>query len=396
MQYAQRIDEQSSSNLEALLAAPKAGQVSFAGGLPDPDLFPEAELATGFAEAISQSGDTCLQYNSAAGYLPLREKVAQHLQRSGVPATADSLMLTQGAQQALDLIGRLFIDPGTNVVVEGPTYAGALAAFNAYQPHYLTVPVRPDGMDMGILKTQVQQHDVRLVYTVPDFQNPTGTVMSLTKRQQLLALAEQYDFMIVEDAPYRDLRYKGVTMPSLYELDHKDRVIHVGSFSKILSPGLRLGWLSANPELLTRLIDLKNGADLESSNLMMRGIDNYLQANDLSAHIEQLRQSYARKCQTMVTTLQTNLPGNVQCSNPDGGFFVWLQLPRNMNTETILATCSDDVTFVPSTTLYASGADKSGMRLAFTNPSVTEIKRGAAILANTISRAMTGAVAQAN
>ena len=395
MQYAQRIDGQSSSNLEALLAAPKPGQVSFAGGLPDPELFPEAELAAGFAQAISQSGDTCLQYNSAAGYLPLRAKVAKHLQRSGIPATADTLMLTQGAQQALDLIGRLFIDPGTNVVVEGPTYAGALAAFNTYQPHYLTVPVRADGMDMGILKTHVQQRDVRLVYTVPDFQNPTGTVMSLTKRRQLLALAERNDFMIVEDAPYRDLRYKGVALPSLYELDRNHRVIHVGSFSKILSPGLRLGWLSANQDLLQRLIELKNGADLESSNLMMRGIDNYLNANNLDDHIEKLRQSYARKCRTMVTTLQAHLPANVQCSNPDGGFFVWLQLPRNMNTESILAACSNAVTFVPSTTLYATGADKSGIRLAFTNPSVSDIKRGATILADTISRAMTGDVSQA-
>ena len=384
MQFAQRIDDQMDSNLEALLAAPAAGQVSFAGGLPDPQLFPERELSSAFSQALTTAGAQCLQYASAAGYEPLRQKIAHFLRRDGVPASTDTVMLTQGAQQALDLTARLFINPGDGLVVEGPTYAGALAAFDAYQPHYLSIPVRSDGMDMTILRQTLEQHPVKLLYTVPDFQNPTGTVMSLRKRKQLLALAREFDFIILEDAPYRSLRYRGIGLPTLRELDTDDRVIHVGSFSKILSPGLRLGWLTATPALLSRLITLKSGADLETSNLMMRAIDSYLNTNDLGQHIRQLRSTYAAKQETMSTALQAGLPQGVGCSQPDGGFFLWVTLPEGCDSDRILSRCRDHVTFVPSTTLYAARNDRRGIRLAFTNPSTKDIQRGCAELCNSI------------
>ncbi len=383
MQFAQRIDDQMDSNLEALLAAPTAGQVSFAGGLPDPQLFPERALSSAFSHALTTAGTQCLQYASAAGYEPLRQKIAHFLRRDGVPARPDNVMLTQGAQQALDLTARLFINPGDGLVVEGPTYAGALAAFDAYQPHYLSIPVRNDGMDMTLLRRTLEQNPVKLLYTVPDFQNPTGTVMSLRKRQQLLALAREFDFIILEDAPYRSLRYRGISLPTLRELDSDDRVIHVGSFSKILSPGLRLGWLTAAPALLNRLITLKSGADLETSNLMMRAIDSYLSTNDLGQHIRQLRSTYAAKEASMAAALQ-NLPQGVSCSQPDGGFFLWLTLPEGCDSERILSRCRDHVTFVPSSTLYAARDNRRGIRLAFTNPSTADIQRGCAALCSSI------------
>lgn len=386
MQYAQRVDDQMDSNLEALLAAPKAGQVSFAGGLPDPQLFPERELSGAFSQALTSAGAQCLQYASAAGYQPLRSKIAHFLRRDGVPATADTVMLTQGAQQALDLTARLFINPGDGLVIEGPTYAGALAAFDTYQPHYLSIPVESDGMNMHQLKATLQQNPVKLLYTVPDFQNPTGTVMSLRKRKQLLALADEFDFIVLEDAPYRSLRYRGIALPTLRELDTNDRVIHVGSFSKILSPGLRLGWVTASQQLLDRLITLKSGADLESSNLMMRAIDSYLNTNDLGQHIRQLRSTYAAKQKTMVDSLRTNSPASVRCSNPDGGFFIWLTLPEGCDSRRVLDRCSDHVTFVPSTTLYAGRDNHQGIRLAFTNPSIADIQRGCAELCTSLQQ----------
>lgn len=386
MQYAQRVDDQMDSNLEALLAAPKAGQVSFAGGLPDPQLFPERELSGAFSQALTSAGAQCLQYASAAGYQPLRSKIAHFLRRDGVPATADTVMLTQGAQQALDLTARLFINPGDGLVVEGPTYAGALAAFDTYQPHYLSIPVESDGMNMHQLKATLKQNPVKLLYTVPDFQNPTGTVMSLRKRKQLLALADEFDFIVLEDAPYRSLRYRGIALPTLRELDTNDRVIHVGSFSKILSPGLRLGWVTASQQLLDRLITLKSGADLESSNLMMRAIDSYLNTNDLGQHIRQLRSTYAAKQKAMVDSLRANSPAGVRCSNPDGGFFIWLTLPEGCDSRRVLDRCSDHVTFVPSTTLYAGRDNHQGIRLAFTNPSIADIQRGCAELCTSLQQ----------
>ena len=379
MRLANRIDVNSDSGLEALLAAPAQGQVSLAGGLPDPELFPDTQIAAGFAAAMQADSQCALQYASASGYAPLRAKLAERMRRDGIDCTAENVMVTQGAQQALDLVARMYINEGDGLVVEGPTYPGALAAFDTYQPQYYTVAMHQDGLDIGQLRRILQQHEIKLLYTVPDFQNPTGTVMSMLKRRQLLQLANQYDFMILEDAPYRDLRYRGISLPTLRELDKSDRVIHVRSFSKILSPGLRLGWLTASQDILDQLVTLKSGADLESSSLMMRAINAYMDANDLDAHVNALRHRYAEKCAA------TNLPANVQFSRPDGGFFVWVQLPEGCDSDAILSDCKQAVSFVPATTLYPSHTIKNGMRLAFTNPSVEDIKRACNELSATIS-----------
>ncbi|WP_196246297.1 aminotransferase-like domain-containing protein [Lacticaseibacillus zhaodongensis] len=384
MRLANRIDVNSDSGLEALLAAPAQGQVSLAGGLPDPELFPDTQIAAGFAAAMQTDSQCALQYASASGYAPLRAKLAERMRRDGIDCAAENVMVTQGAQQALDLVARMYINEGDGLVVEGPTYPGALAAFDTYQPQYYTVAMQEDGLDIGQLRRILQQHAIKLLYTVPDFQNPTGTVMSMLKRRQLLQLANQYDFMILEDAPYRDLRYRGISLPTLRELDKSDHVIHVRSFSKILSPGLRLGWLTASQDILNQLVSLKSGADLESSSLMMRAINAYMDANDLDAHVNALRHRYAEKCAAMVDTLVANLPANVQFSRPDGGFFVWVQLPEGCDSEVILSDCKKAVSFVPATTLYPSHTIKNGMRLAFTNPSVAEIKRACTELSATI------------
>lgn len=385
MQVANRIGDNSDSGLEALLAAPLRGQISLAGGLPDPKLFPADEITAGFATAMQTDAQSALQYANASGYLPLRTKLAARMQRDGINCSAKTVMITQGAQQALDLVARMFINEGDGLVVEGPTYAGALAAFDTYQPQYYTVGMQEDGMDMNQLQHILHHHSIKLLYTVPDFQNPTGSVMSLRKRQQLLALAEQYDFMILEDAPYRALRYRGISLPTLRELDDHDRVIHVGSFSKILSPGLRIGWVTASGAILQQLVNLKSSADLESSSLMMRAIDAYLASSDLDAHINELRHVYSAKCAVMTATLAAVLPANVQFSHPDGGFFVWVSLPAGCDSEAILSTCKQSVSFVPATTLYPSRTIKNGIRLAFTNPSIPEIKSACTQLGQAIS-----------
>ncbi len=393
MQLADRMTSSQDAGLGNLLAAPRKNQVSLAGGLPDPALFPQAELGRAFNATLTSSTDV-LQYANAAGFEPLRAQLAERLRADNVPATTDNVMLTQGAQQALDLVGRLVLDPGVRVIVEGPTYPGALAALGTYQPEFCTVPVQQDGMDMTVLAKTLAEGNVRLIYTVPDFQNPTGTVMSLAKRQQLLTLARQYDVLVLEDAPYRALRYQGTTLPTLRELDTDDHVLHVESFSKILAPGLRLGWMTGSQDLINRLTELKSNSDLESSTLTQRAVSEYLRTNSLDDHIARLRKVYARKMAMMVTTLQASLPQGAVCSAPDGGFFIWVELPADVNTEDILASVRDDVTFVPSTTLYPDHQTKNGMRLAFTNPDLNALKRGCKALAKGITDAMHTPVAQ--
>lgn len=390
MQLAERIINSKDAGLGNLLAAPKQNQVSFAGGLPDPDLFPQRELNAGFNRALA-STTAALQYSSAAGYQPLRKQLAARLVADGVPASTESVLITQGAQQALDLIGRLVLDPGARVIVEGPTYPGALAALGTYEPEFFTIPVHDDGMDMTQVAATLARGGVRLIYTVPDFQNPTGTVMSLAKRQQLLALARKYDVLVLEDAPYRALRYRGTNLPTLRQLDQDDHVLHVGSFSKILAPGLRLGWVTGVQHIIDQLVQLKSNSDLESSTLTQRAVSEYLAHNDLDAHIKVLRRNYARKCKTMVTGLQRQLPASVHISDPAGGFFVLLELPAGINSETVLAQVQDHVTFVPSTTLYPDQNVKNGMRLAFTNPDEAAIRRGCRELAAGINQALQAA-----
>lgn len=391
MELAQRNYQNASAGLEALFAASNPSVISFAGGYPDRKLFPTRELNQAFAHSFSGSDPELLQYASASGFQPLRQKLATRMQQDGMTVTDQDVLLTQGAQQGIDLTARLLLNVGDGLVVEGPTYVGALAAFDAYQPTYYAVPVEADGMDLHALQKVLMTKSVKLIYTIPDFQNPTGTVMSLAKRQALIALANQYDVMILEDGPYRDLRYSGSNLPTLQSLDTQGRVIFLGSFSKILAPSLRLGWLVAQPELLHHLTALKGGVDVESSNLMMHGINEYLEHNDLNAHIQQIRACYFEKKNLMVTTLRQHLPAGCTVNDPDGGFFLWLQLPADFDAEAFMNAIlmpQANVSFVPASVMIPGAGMTNGARLNFTGPTLAQIKTGASALCEALSQAL--------
>ncbi|WP_462399931.1 aminotransferase-like domain-containing protein [Lacticaseibacillus pantheris] len=392
MDYAERTQRATDNGLGDLLAAPTKNQISFAGGLPDPKLFPQQELSVAFAAAMANSTGDQFQYSDAQGFRPLREQLARLLQRDGVRATADTIAMTQGAQQALDLIARLYINPGDTIVVEAPTYPGAISAFDTYEPHYEGVPVQSDGMDMVALRRVLTDRRVKLIYTVPDFQNPTGTVMSLNKRRTLLALAREFDVMIIEDAPYRWLRYNGINLPTLSELDQSDRVIFVDSMSKVLAPGLRVGWVHADAEIIKDLVALKTGADLESSTLTLRGVSQYLADNDLDAHIAALRHNYAQKRDAMVAGLRAEMPGTAIISAPQGGFFVWLELPTTINTDVLAREYKDELALVPGSMTYPLHDHHNGLRLAFTHASIDDIKTGCQRLGRAVRQAMANTV----
>ncbi|KRM86570.1 PLP-dependent aminotransferase family protein [Lacticaseibacillus thailandensis] len=391
MDYAERTQRATDNGLGDLLAAPTKNQISFAGGLPDPQLFPQQELSLAFATALANHSGDQFQYSDAQGFRPLRVQLAQLLQRDGVRATADTIAMTQGAQQALDLIARLYINPGDTIVVEAPTYPGAISAFDTYEPHYAGVPVQSDGMDMVALRRILTARHVKLIYTVPDFQNPTGTVMSLAKRRTLLALAREFDVMIIEDAPYRWLRYDGTNLPTLSELDDGQHVIFVDSMSKILAPGLRVGWVHANQAVINDLVALKSGADLESSTLTLRGVSQYLHDNDITAHITALRHSYRHKRDVMLQGLRANLPAAAQLSSPQGGFFIWVTLPTAVDTDALARQCKATLALVPGSMTYPLHDHHNGIRLAFTHCSPAEITAGCARLGHAVQTALAAA-----
>ncbi len=391
MKLAKRTQKTCNSGLEDLFAASGPNVISFAGGYPDRSLFPTQQLNQAFKHSFN-SGDTeLLQYASTQGYLPLREKIAARLRATGIPTRADNIMMTQGAQQGLDLVARLMLDPGDGLVVEAPTYLGALAAFNAYQPTYYEIPMQDDGMDINALQRVLMSHKVKFIYTVPDFQNPTGVVMSVAKRQALIRLANQYDVMILEDNPYRDLRYDGKPLPTIKSFDTQGRVVYLGSFSKILSPSLRMGWLVAAPDLLQELLALKGGSDLESSNLTMHGIDAYMAENDLDAHITEIQNRYREKKNAMVAAMNRYLPAEAHFTNPDGGFFLWLTMPAGFDMGAFMKQHllpESNISYVPSANLYATSAQVNGARLNFTGPTLEQIDTGIKALGDALKTAL--------
>ncbi|ONN73793.1 aspartate aminotransferase [Lacticaseibacillus rhamnosus] len=391
MKFAKRTQKTGNSGLEDLFAASGPNVISFAGGYPDRSLFPTQQLNQAFKHSFN-SGDTeLLQYASTQGYLPLREKIAARLRATGIPTHADNIMMTQGAQQGIDLVARLMLDPGDGLVVEAPTYLGALAAFNAYQPTYYEIPMQDDGMDINALQRVLMSHKVKFIYTVPDFQNPTGVVMSVAKRKALIRLANQYDVMILEDNPYRDLRYDGKPLPTIKSFDTQGRVVYLGSFSKILSPSLRMGWLVAAPDLLQELLALKGGSDLESSNLTMHGIDAYMAENDLDAHITEIQNRYREKKNAMVEAMNRYLPDEAHFTNPDGGFFLWLTMPAGFDMGAFMKQHllpESNISYVPSANLYATSAQVNGARLNFTGPTLEQIDTGIKALGDALKTAL--------
>ena len=391
MKFAKRTQKTGNSGLEDLFAASGPNVISFAGGYPDRSLFPTQQLNQAFKHSFN-SGDTeLLQYASTQGYLPLREKIAARLRATGIPTRADNIMMTQGAQQGLDLVARLMLYPGDGLVVEAPTYLGALAAFNAYQPTYYEIPMQDDGMDINALQRVLMSHKVKFIYTVPDFQNPTGVVMSVAKRQALIRLANQYDVMILEDNPYRDLRYDGKPLPTIKSFDTQGRVVYLGSFSKILSPSLRMGWLVAAPDLLQELLALKGGSDLESSNLTMHGIDAYMAENDLDAHITEIQNCCREKKNAMVAAMNRYLPDEAHFTNPDGGFFLWLTMPAGFDMGAFMKQHllpESNISYVPSANLYATSAQVNGARLNFTGPTLEQIDTGIKALGDALKTAL--------
>ena len=360
--------------------------ISFAGGIPDPALFPKAEFAAAFSDVLSGDQATAaLQYSVSEGYKPLRDWIAAQMAEIGVPCTAENILITSGSQQALDYLGKLMISPKDTVLCGWPTYLGALGAFNAYEPSYDRLDPQSNRSADDYRQTALAAGGrVKFAYLSVDFANPTGETLALSAREAVIDLADQLDIAIVEDAAYQTLRYDGQAIPPILALEiarkgsiEACRTLYCGSFSKSLAPGLRVGWVCAGKEVISRLVLMKQSADLHSSTANQ--IVTHRVARDIFApHVAQLRRVYGARRNHMLAALAREMPAGVTWTKPEGGMFVWLTLPKGMDGAELLAKSlqSERVAFVPGRAFFADGSNGNTLRLSFSCADEAAIDEG--------------------
>ena len=389
--YAQRAKNVKSSAIRELLKITQnPAIISFAGGLPAPDVFPAERFREACVKVLDNQASLALQYGATEGYEPLREMIARHTARYGVKARPENVMITSGSQQALDLIGKLMINSGDRVLVEAPTYLGALQAFNVYGAEYVCVPCDNDGLRTDLLEAPLRSGP-KFMYVLPNFQNPGGTTLAEGRRHELVMLADRYGIPIIEDDPYGQLRYEGEHLTPLIVLDRQNmrrdngysmgNVIYLSTFSKTLAPGLRLGWIVAPPEVITKLVQLKQGADLHTSTFTQIVAYEVARDNFLDEHIKLIRRVYGERRDVMLRALEENFPPEVTWTRPQGGLFLWVSLPAGMDCHQLFeAALKENVAFVPGDSFYAANgyADEGRrhFRLNFSNAKPEQIREG--------------------
>ena len=385
--YARRTEGLKSSAIRDLLkVTQQPDMISFAGGLPAPDVFPIREFKEACNFVLEEMGHQALQYGATEGYQPLKEFLVEKMRRYGVPAEPHNILLTNGSQQALDLVGKLFIDPGDDVLTECPTYLGALQAFNAYQPHYVTVPVDEDGIGVDELERALEVNRVKFLYILPNFQNPSGVTLSFERRLKVVELAAKHGAFIVEDDPYGELRFEGEDITPLVVL-HKENVIYLATFSKTLSPGIRLGWIVAPERIIAKLVQLKQGADLHTSTFVQMVAYDICQRGILRSHVKTIRNVYRERRDVMLAAMEKYFPAGVSWTKPQGGLFLWVRLPEHVDAAELLKIALEEkVAFVPGSAFYPDGDGRNTMRLNFSNASPAMIEEGIRRLGRALTR----------
>lgn len=390
--FARRMDQLKSSEIREILKVTQQPDIiSFAGGLPAPELFPVQELSECQTRVLRESGRQALQYSTTEGYWPLRERIATRMNKTlGTSLTMTNILITHGSQQVLDLAGKVFLDEGDVVLCESPTYLAALSAFKSYGCSFKEIPTDEHGMLMEPLRTTLEATPrVKLIYVIPDFQNPTGKTWSVERRQQLAALAAEFSVAVLEDSPYGELRYEGDPLPSVKSFDRADVVLYAGSFSKILCPGYRLGWVSGEKELIKKFVLAKQGTDLQCNTLCQMVIHDFLDNYDMDKHIGAIRATYGRRRDCLLAALDEHMPEGVTYVRPKGGLFSWMELPENMDATAILKKCLEQkVAFVPGESFFPVSGKKNTLRLNFSNMPETRIIEGVQRLANVLRNEM--------
>ncbi|GHO60985.1 PLP-dependent aminotransferase family protein [Ktedonobacter robiniae] len=397
--YAQRIQLMKSSAIRDLLKLTEQPEViSFAGGLPAAEIFPVEKVASATQKVLQERGVQALQYGPSEGYRPLLELIAQTSSRDGLTITPENVFIVSGSQQGLDFVGRLLVNPGDRILVESPTYMGALQAMAPYGADYITVPSDENGLCTDALEEMLALKP-KLMYVLPNFQNPSGVTLSLERRKQLVELANRYGVPVVEDDPYSQLRFEGEPLPSLLTLDSQQRksegepyrgnIIQLNTFSKVLTPGLRVAWVVASPELIRKLVQTKQGADLHTASLNQLIVHELLREGFIEQHIPLIRRTYGERRNIMLQAMEEYFPAGIRWTRPQGGMFLWVVLPEGLNsTELLREAVKENVAFVPGTSFHAQGGGDNTLRLSFSNATPEQIREGIARLGRVFHKAL--------
>jgi 2-aminoadipate transaminase len=399
--FAQRTQGMRRSGVRELLKVTEHPDViSFGGGLPAPEVFPIARCEEACSKVLREDGAQALQYSATEGYRPLREMIVRHTLRYGTEVGPDNILITSGSQQALDLIGKVFINPGDHILVEHPTYLGAIQAWSAYQAQFIPVPIDDDGVRPDLLEAALRAGP-KFIYSLPNFQNPTGVTLSLERRQKLVELADHYGVPILEDDPYGQLRYEGDHVPPIVALDAQCRshdgapysgnVIYLSTFSKTLAPGLRLGWIVASHDVIDRLVQAKQGTDLHTSTFTQMVAYEVARDGFLDRHVRTIRHVYRERRDTMLAAMAEWFPPEITWTRPQGGLFLWVRMPENMDAaEALQEALPEKVVFLPGGAFFVDGSGRNTARFNFSNACPDRIREGIKRIGGVLRRMISG------
>jgi 2-aminoadipate transaminase len=357
--------------------------ISFAGGLPNPISFPHKEIRVSANDVLKYSSNQALQYGSTEGYKPLRNYIADRYQNSNLDVDPDNILIINGSQQGLDLIGKVFLNPKDIVLIERPTYLAAIQSFGLYEPKFVSIPLLDDGIDINMLEDKIESLKPKLFYSIPNFQNPTGITYLQKKRKQIGRIFNANNTLLVEDNPYGEIRFIGENLPNI--MNYVKNSILLGSFSKIISPGMRIGWIIAENKIMNHLITAKQASDLHSNFLSQMIIHQYLTGHDVEKHIQSIRKMYKIQRDCMITMIKKYFPSDVKYTKPEGGMFLWVTLPKGMSSMDLFEIAiEENVAFVPGEAFYSDNPELNTLRLNFSNSNEKKIEEGIKRLGNAI------------
>lgn len=396
VKFAERTQKLEGSAIRELLKLTQKPEViSFAGGLPAPELFPVKEMMEVSKAVLEERGQAAMQYSTTEGDPALRAHLAKRMnEKLNTNVTADDLLITNGSQQILDFLGKVFLDKDDIVLCESPSYLGALNAFKAYQPKFIDVPTDENGMIMEELEKILAENDrVKFIYVIPDFQNPSGRTWPMERRQTFMEIINKYEIPVAEDNPYGELRFEGEYLPSLKSMDTKGLVMFLGTLSKILCPGYRLGYLAASPEILAKFNIIKQGADLQASTISQMEMAKFFDMYDVDAHVNKIREVYGHRRTVMMDAMKEYFPEGVTWTHPNGGLFTWVVLPENINATELQKekALPRNVAFVPGAPFFPNGGGENTFRMNYSCMPDEKIIEGIKALGEAIKEAMADA-----
>ena len=386
--FARRMSRMVVSEVREILKVTEQPEIiSFAGGLPAPELFPVAAIAQAHAEIFAEEGPQAMQYSTTEGVRPLREWIARRVAGRGIKATADNVVVTTGSQQAIDLVAKIFLDPGDEVIVENPCYLAALQSFSGFEARFVTVESDDHGMRIDQVEAALRRSRPKLIYVVSEFSNPKGTSLSPERREHLVRLARVFGVPIFEDDPYSELRYMGERPLPLAAYDTEGWVIRASTFSKTLSPGIRIGWVTAADAIIQEVVIAKQAADLHTSTIEQRATARLLKTFDYDGHIGNLRRIYGERCMKMRDAIEKHFPSETRWTRPEGGLFLWVELPERVNAREVFEEAlKEKVAFVTGDAFFANEARRNFMRLNFSNQQPEMIEEGIKRIAGVLKR----------